>query len=184
MKLAEVKLSLLAAWALALLAVALTWTAAPAQAQGRAEEILRQQVGAYRIAVAASSAQPYVGELYLWVSLADAATAQPVTDAQVSILAQRSIDTTEGRALVVHSPSAPGTYVAGIILDQPGTWLLAFQVTSPLGEATATLDLEVRETPRNPWVGTIGFATVLLVLVLGGLYVAWSSGRRRRAPQP
>ncbi|MSQ40276.1 MAG: hypothetical protein EXR55_01145 [Dehalococcoidia bacterium] len=180
------KLSLLAVWALALLAVALAGnaTSAHAQALGRAEEILRQQVGAYSIAVAASSAKPYVGELYLWVSLADAATAQPVTDAQVSILAQRSIDTPEGRALVVHSPSAPGTYVAGINLDQPGTWLLAFQITSPLGEATTTLDLEAREMPRNPWVGTIGFAIVVLVLVLGGLYVAWSAGRRRRALQP
>jgi hypothetical protein len=178
-----VRLSLLAAWALALLAVALAGNARPVHAQEGAQEVLRQRVGPYNVSIAASSARPYVGHVYLWVSVADAATAQPVTDAQVSILAQRSIDPNGGQGLALHSPAAPGTYVADIILDQPGIWLLSFELSSPRGEAKATVDVEVRETPRNPWVGTVGFATVSLVLVLGGLYVAWSSGRRRRALQ-
>jgi len=179
-----VRLPLLGAWALALFAVALAGNAQPLQAQEGAQVVLKQQAGLYQVAVAASSAQPYVGHTYLWISVADAATAQPVTDAQVRILVQRSVESTGGQGRALPSPTAPGTYVADVILDKPGTWRLAFQITGPLGEATAALDLEVRETPRNPWVGTIGLAVVFLVLVLGGLYVVWSGARRRRTLQP
>ena len=155
------------------------------RAQERAKEILRQEAGPYRLAVAASSAQPFPGHLYLWVSLADAATSQPVVDAQVRILAQRTTEAGES-ALALHAPAAPGTYVADILLDQPGTWRLAFEVDGPLGAAQTALDLEVQKTPRNQWLGNVGWAVVLGILAAGALYLWWrtrrSLSRSRRSP--
>ena len=173
-----------ARWGLLLLLLALIGAPSTAGAQGKAEEVLRQRAGPYQVAVAVSSAQPVAGPLYLWVTLTDAATGQPITDAQIGIHAQRSVDATGESALALHSPQAPGTYVADITLDQPGAWLLSFSISDPLGEATATLNLEVGEDIENAGVGTLGFAVVVAILGLGGTYLWWVSRKALRARRP
>ena len=149
-----------------------------AVADNGASELLKRVVGPYQLTVVASSPRPLVGHLYLWITVADASTATPVTDTQVQILTRRPGDATEGWALAIHSPAAPGTYTAEVILDEPGTWALSFQVSNGLGESIADIALEVAEVPQNRQVGTLGWTAMIGVIALGALYVWWSARRQ------
>ena len=159
------------------------------QAQGEegVQEILLKVAGPYQITVAASSAKPAIGPLYLWITVTDVSTSVPVTDAQVRIVAQRSGDVREGEAIALHSPIALGTYTADINLLEPGTWSLSFLVSKPpLDEVAVDTTLLVRESLRNLGVGTLAWVLVVAVLVLGATYVWWSTRRRakRRGETP
>ena len=86
----------------------------------------------------------------------------------------------EFRANALNSPVAPERYQARLSLDSPGTWLVSVEVTSSLGKIALEVgSLEVPATRRFS-VGSIVFAGAFGVLILGGVYLWWSTRKLRR----
>jgi hypothetical protein len=151
-----------------------------AQTQEGVQQLFGKLSGPYEITVVASSGTPARGPLYLWITLTDVASKNPVTNADVRIIASQSDKGPDGHAIALHSPVAPGTYTADINLLKAGTWSLSFVITNPpLDEITITTTLEVRESLRDLRTGTFGWIFVILVIVSGACYIWW----RARSPR-
>lgn len=153
---------------------------AVAQTHEGVQQLLKEQSGPYEMTVVASSGTPARGSLYLWITLTDIVSTNPVTDADVRIIARQLDKGPEGRAIALHSPIAPGSYTADINLLKAGTWSLSFVVTNPpIDEITITTTLEVRESLRDIRTGTFGWIFVILVIVSGACYIWWRARSSR-----
>ena len=172
----------IAAKGISFMAPVLLWAFAPALVlaqQGGAEPPLKN-AGPYEIGYQVVQSDVAVGVAQFAVIVLDGATGRPVPDARVVLRAKHAETGDEGRVNALNSPVAPARYQARLSLDSPGAWLVSVEVDSSLGKIALEIgSLEV-PAPRRFSSGTIVFAGVFGVLVLGVLYLWWSARRLRR----
>ena len=152
-----------------------------ALANGDAVEIFRGQEGPYEVIVGIQPVEPVVGTVHFSVTPLDASTSLPVTDAEITIVAndERGEPTYQARAL--NTPTSPQYYDANFTFEAPGTWTLLVQVKSEgLGEATATVPLTVREQSITPSPAGAFVLLIIVVALVGGSLYLWHSARRQR----
>ena len=154
-----------------------------ASANGGAAEIFRGRAGSYEIVVAILPEKPVVGTVHFSVTLRDIRTSEPVTDAEVDIVAHDPSGQPMYQARALNTPGSPQRYEANISFESPGTWTLAVAVQSErLGSGEVTVPLEVEERAIGPGqVGSVVWLVVVAVLVGGAVYVWHSSRRAQRA---
>lgn len=138
------------------------------------------RAGPYDITVVSSLSNLSLGQARFFITVLNVATGEPVRDARVVVRLKGSLNDTQGWANAMYVPSLPEHYEARIVLDAPGTWRVAVEVTSPLGrEEVVASTLEVPIT-QNFTSGSIVFAGVFVLLLLGACYVWWSARRAQR----
>ena len=154
--------------------------AGPVQAQESGTQQVQVRAGPYDITVVAALSNLSLGQARFFITVLDVATGNPVTDARVLVRLKGSLNDTQGWANALYVPGLPGHYEARIVLDTPGTWRVAVEVASSLGkEEIVASTLEV-PTTRSYTSGSIVFAGVFVLLLLGAGYVWWSARRARR----
>lgn len=139
-------------------------------------------MGPYDTVIQAIPYPPTQGLLNLHAKVRDPETGAEVDDARVVVFAQRHESAERGRALLLNSPATPTSYSAQLNILEEGGWTFTFEVSGPLGEGSAEVDLEVAKQDRTlaGWLAWAGMAVALL-LVLG---LAWrNSNRVRRRSQ-
>ena len=173
-------------WPLLLaLAVGLSFSFYPrsvlAQEETPIPTILEGPVGPYHLTVQAIPYPPTQGLLNLHATVQNPDTGAKVDDARVLVFAQRHESAERGRALLLNSPATPTSYSAQLNILEEGGWTFTFEVSGPLGEGSAEVDLEVAKQPRtlSGWLAWAGMAVALLV-VLG---LAWRNSNRVRRPR-
>ena len=157
--------------------------AGPIQAQESGTKQVQVRAGPYDITVVAALSHLSLGQARFFITVLDATTGRPVTDARVVVRPQHSLDDTQGWATALYVPDPPEHYEARVRLDAPGTWRVAVEVTSSLGrEEIVAPTLEVPPM-RSYTAGSLVFAGVFLLLLLGAGYLWWNVRRlqRRRA---
>ena len=151
-----------------------------ALAQGVESEEFLGEVGPYEIRVSAVLSNLSIGQVLFYVTILEAATGLPVPDARVVLRSFHDEDGAQGWANALNTPDTPDLYEARMILRSSGTWRVSVDVDSPLGqEIVPVVSLDV-PSPRRYSDGTLVFAGVFLVLVLGVGYVWWSARRANR----
>ena len=138
------------------------------------------RAGPYDITVVSSLSNLSLGQARFFITVLDVATGEPVRDARVVVRLKGSLNDTQGWANALYVPSPPEHYEARIVLDAPGTWRVAVEVTSDLGTeevVASTLEVPISRTYTS---GSIVFAGVFVVLLLGACYVWWSVRRAQR----
>lgn len=162
--------------------------AAPLWAQSDPAEpkllINRVTTGGYDVAVAGEASNLSLGSAQFSVTLRNAATGQPITDARVEIHTRHLIEEETGWATALSVPARPEEYRARMKLEYPGPWQVSVAVNGPLGRTeTAVGPITVPE-PRQYVVGTLVFAGVSVILLGITGYVVWDirqAQRRREA---
>jgi hypothetical protein len=165
-----------------LAALALGAVAPPtALAQEALPEPFRQTAGPYEIGILAAPSTLSIGEVTFVVTVADAATGQPVPDAHVVIRVEHDLACREGCwGLGVHTTDVTREYQAVMNLDHAGEWRVAVEVTSPLGEATVEAPPVQIAQPLRSTSGSLVFVGMTVVIVLGAIYVTWTIRRAQR----
>lgn len=154
--------------------------AGPVRAQESGTKQVQVRAGPYDITVVSSLSNLSLGQARFFITVLEAATTKPVTDARVMVRLKGSLNDTQGWAIALYVPGPPDHYEARIVLDTPGTWRVAVEVTSSLGtEEIVASTLEI-PTTRSYTSGSIVFAGVFVLLLLGAGYVWWSVRRAQR----
>ncbi len=153
-----------------------------AHANGGVVEIFRGTGGAYEIALGVLPEEAAVGAVHFAVTVSNAETPQPVTDAEVVLVAVDESGRPEYQARALNTPDEPLYYDANITFESAGSWTIRVDVNSPgLGRASVDVPLEVRDPLLTPGTsGTLLFVGTIAVLVGGGLFVWRSSTRALR----
>ena len=163
--------------ALALIAVAPT----TALAQESLPEPFRQTAGPYDIGVLAAPSTLSIGEVTFVVTVADAATGQPVPDAHVVVRVEHDLTCQKGCwGLAVHTTNVTEEFQAVMNLDHAGEWRVSTEVNSPLGAATVEAPPVQIARPRRSTSGSLVFVGMTVVIILGGIYVTWTIRRAQR----
>ena len=170
--------------AAAVVALATVTTAGPALAGGDVAEIFRGRAGAYEITLGVLPEEPALGRVHFSVTVSDAETSQPITDAEVVLVAVDEAGREEYQSRALNTPDDPLCYDSNITFESAGHWTIRVEVDSAsAGKASVDVPLEISEPPLTPGLaGTVLFVAVLAVLTGGGLYL-WRSSRgalRRR----
>ncbi len=133
---------------------------------------------AVRVVVVNSNLAAGFVKMVLFVTNAD--TGEPVPDAKVVILSKSEEEDFEGWATALNSPSMPERYDVRMNLGSTGEWVIGVDVSSSLGQGGATaLTLEVPAFRRYT-SGSIVFFGVFAVMILGTVYLIWSTRRTNR----
>ena len=179
----RVRYSIAGSLALLLLAVVMAGLpAGPVQAQAQESGTKEVQVraGPYDINVVSALSNLSLGQARFFITILDVTTGKPVTDARVLVRLKGNLNDTQGWATALYVPGEPDHYEARIVLDAPGTWKVSVEVTSSLGnEEIVASTLEI-PTTRSYTSGSIVFAGVFVLLLLGAGYVWWSARRAQR----
>ena len=166
--------------ALLLLAVMVGPPASPVQAQESGTKEVQVRAGPYDINVVASLSNLSLGQARFFITVLDITNGEPVNDARVVVRLKHSVNDTQGWATALYVPDLPEHYEARVSLDAPGIWRVAVEVTSSRGsEEIAAPTLEV-PAMRSYTAGSIVFAGVFVLLLLGAGYVIWSVRRLQR----
>ena len=174
--------------------VILTWTRAAAAAVailaavaaagtvwagGDVAEIFRGRAGAYEITLGVLPEEPALGRVHFSVTVSDAESSEPVTDAEVVLVAVDEEGREEYQSRALNTPDDPLCYDSNMIFESAGAWTIRVEVEgASSGKVSVDVPLEVSDPALTPGpAGTVLFVVVLAVLTGGGLYV-WRSSRR------
>ena len=148
-------------------------------AGGDVSEVFRGRAGPYEITLGVLPAEPALGRVHFSVTVTDAETSQPVTDAEVVLVAVDEHGREEYQSRALNTPDDPLCYDANMIFEAAGPWTIVVKIDSEgAGKASADVPLEISEAALTPGVaGTVLFFAVLAVLTGGCLYL-WRSSRR------
>ena len=161
---------------------------APAAAQRAGSDpkllINRVTAGGYDLAVAGEASNLSLGSAQFSVTVRDAATGQPITDARVQIRTRHLLEGETGWATALSVPARPEEYRARMKLEYPGPWQVSVEVDGPQGQVGTEVGSITVPEPRQYVVGTLVFAGVSVVLLFITGYLVWSirqAQRRREA---
>ncbi|MBI4310696.1 MAG: hypothetical protein HY681_02850 [Chloroflexi bacterium] len=171
------------------LLLALLWSLAlaVAHAQEGADSPPYQTAGPYRVAVQTLTLEPLVADVRFFVYVLDGATGQPVPEAQVRILTRHQAGGQEGWAYALTTPQEPSLFRANVHFDQEGVWESKVEVAGALGTVEVAGPASVVHFEKRSAAGGYVFLATALVLVGGGVYVAWrirQAQARRQGHKP
>ena len=152
----------------------------PAEAQQSGAKPYRVHAGAYDITVFSNASSLSLGTVDYVIVVAEPGGGPPITDAHVLIHAEHAVEEDKGQAIALHVPDKPGRYTARVELDRAGVWEMAVEVNSDRGRVQIGTASHVVPTPRQSTAGGLVFIGVFTVLVLGVLYLVWSSRKAIR----
>ncbi len=154
-------------------------TVAAARADGGSTEVFRTKQGPYEIIVGIIPPTPAVGVVHFSVTLGEAGTGRPVTQATVNISAQGPQGSTGSTVAATNTFAASPYYDTNIAVDKPGEWQFQVAVDSPLGKEHVTFPLKVLSQAAVNWQA-VASLMVALVLALPLVIVGYRSLRRQR----
>jgi len=158
-----------------LLVAGLVGLPSPANAQDVPTSQFQTTAGDYYIGVEEFAASLSVGTVQFLVTLRDEDTGQGIDDALVRVRVKHDRSGQETSATAVNSPNTPERYRARVSLKASGTWRVWVEVDGRLGRvAVEVAPLDVPGLRRYS-SGTLVFMVVFMVLILGAVYVWWSS---------
>ena len=165
----------------------------PAEAQQSGARPYRVHAGDYDITVFSNASTLSLGTVDYIIVVAEPGGGPPITDAHVLIhaehvaeedqsqaIAENKVEGHKGQAIALHVPDKPGRYTARVELDRAGVWEMAVEVNSDRGRVQVGTASHVVPTPRQSTAGGLVFIGVFTVLVLGVLYLVWSSRKALR----
>lgn len=152
----------------------------PTEAQQSGAKPYRVHAGAYDITVFSNASSLSLGTVDYVIVVAEPGGGPPITDAHVLIHAEHAVEEHQGQAIALHVPDKPGRYTARVELDRAGVWEMAVEVNSDRGRVQIGTASHVVPTPRQSTAGGLVFIGVFTVLVLGVLYLVWSSRKAIR----
>ena len=152
-----------------------------ALAQEPLPEPYRETAGPYHISILAAPSTLSIGEVTFVVTVADAATGQPVPDAHVVVRVEHDLVCQKGCwGLAVHTTNVTEEFQAVMNLDHAGEWRVSTEVSSPLGMATVKAPPVQIARPLRSTSGSLVFVGMTVVIILGGIYVTWTIRRAQR----
>ena len=178
------------AGALCLLLAALTAGGAWAQSDEDFDPLFKRKVGDFEVGVRWLPPAPQVGFVNVALKPTVAATGEPVTDARILIVAERSLvvngeSVTEPdfEVVAVNNPESPTVYRANMKFEEAGNWILHIQIDSPTaGGAEFRAPIVTLPPPIEPGLqGGWVFLGIVIVLSAGSVYLIISSKRARAA---
>ena len=165
---------------LTVLAVLLLFTPPTLRAQEQQATEIQQTAGPYEVGVLMERSTLSVCRVRFIVTVKDAASGEPVTDAKILIRTKHQADGTEGWASAFGIPRFPGTYNAQTRFVTPGFYLVSVEIQGPLGDATVLLESLQILGQRSFTSGSLVFIGLTLALVAGAAYVWWSASREKK----
>ena len=150
------------------------------QAQEAGVQRFRELAGPYEIKVAIVQSSLSLGTTLLAIYVVEEATGQPIPDARVLLRTKHEGKETEGRASAHNTPQEPERYDAQFTLESPGIWRVTIEVDSTLGRVAVELPPLTVDEARRISAGTFVFIAIFLVLIMGAVYLWWSTRRRQR----
>ena len=165
---------------LSIFIVGIALSPAGASAQLPTDVTDQVRIGPYDITVVGGPSHLSLGSARYRVTLLSTADGQPVPNAQVRLRTRHEEAGTQGWAQALNTPGAPELYRAELRLDRPGPWALSVEVSGPLGRVEAELTTLVIPESRGYGVGSLTFAGITVVLLLGLTYLVWSARRAQR----
>ena len=160
----------------------LTFFVVAISANGNAVEIFRGREGPYEITVGILPEIPLVGTVHFSVNPVDSTTLNPVTRAEIVLIADNPDGTPTFQARSLNTPATPQYYEANITFASAGSWTIRVRIIDDqLGEATfrVPLELGVQSLTPNPFGGIV-LLIAFLAIVGGVVYLWWSARRRNR----
>ena len=150
-----------------------------AWAAGDVVEVFAGRAGPYEVTLGVLPEEPALGRVHFSVTVTDAESSQPVTDAEVVLVAVDEHGREEYQSRALNTPDDPLCYDANMIFEAAGSWTIVVKVDSEgAGKASADVLLEIADPALTPGLaGTVLFFSVLAVLTGGCLYL-WRSSRR------
>ena len=172
--------------ALCVLATGVVW----AQSDEDFDPLFVRTVGDFEVGVRWLPPAPQVGFVNIALKPTVAATGEPVTDARVLIVAERSLVVNgesvmepDFEVVAVNNPEEPTVYRANIKFEEAGNWALHIQIDSPTsGQADFRAPIVTLPPPIEPGLeGGWVFLGIVIVLSAGSIYLVISSRRARAA---
>jgi hypothetical protein len=165
---------------LSIFIVGTTLFPAGASAQQPTDVTDQVRIGPYDITVVGGPSLLSLGTALYSVTLLSAEDGQPVSNAQVRLRTRHELAGTQGWAEALNTPGAPELYRVQLQLDRTGPWALSVEVNGPLGRVEAELTTLVIPESRGYGVGSLTFAGVTVVILLGLTYLVLSARRAQR----
>lgn len=120
------------------------------------------------------------GFISLAVYVTNANTGEVVSDAQVLVVAKNEKEEYEALVAALNSPGKPEQYDVTMNLGSTGEWVVAVDITSPLGRGGAdALTFYVPALNRYT-SGSLVFFAIFAAMMLGVAYLFWSTKRDNR----
>ena len=175
--------------ALCVLAAGLT-AAVHAQSDEDFDPLFVRPAGDFEVGVRWLPPAPQVGIVNVALKPTIAATGEPVTDARVLIVAERSLVVNgesvmepDFEVVAVNNPEAPTVYRANMKFEEAGNWVLHIQIDSPTsGQADFRAPIVTLPPPIEPGLeGGWVFLGIVIALLAGSAYLVISSRRARAA---
>lgn len=176
--------------ALCVLVAGLTGAVAWAQSDERFDPLFVRPAGDFEVGVRWLPPAPQVGIVNIAVNPTVAATGEPVTDARVLIVAERSLVVNgesvmepDFEVVAVNNPESPAVYRANMKFEEAGNWVLHIQIDSPTtGQAEFRAPIVTLPPPIEPGLeGGWVFLGIVIVLLAGSAYLVISSRRAQAA---
>lgn len=162
---------------------ALAWLAMapalPASAQNTEVQVAQTTSGPYEITVFAQPPEPVarLGSRFT-VQVAGAADRQPVTGVDVIITMTSPSGATLSDRNFLRDPNRPGFYSSLITIPEEGLWKYTIAVEGAQG--VGTVDGAVTASPpQGSGVSGVVFWGLLMMALVVGAFIAWTSMRRR-----
>lgn len=152
----------------------------PALAQGPPPQPEPVTAGPYALRVERTQSNLTIGFVQFSLYLTEAASGQPVPDAQVILISRHIEEDNDGWSVAVNTPQRPERYDARMNLEATGEWEIRARVQSDLGLAEAVIDHITVPTVALRSSGSFVFFGAFALILGGVVYLIWSVRRNNR----
>lgn len=145
-----------------------------ALANGHTTEIFRaEKDGDFEIAVGIQPEKPIIGTVHFSVTLSDMNTKLPISDAKITLMAEKNEGHMKYQAKALNFPASPNYYATNITFKSAGLWTLIVSVQMKgVEESTFIIPLDIGNQSITPGIaGNFVFLAVLALLFLGSMYI-------------
>ena len=145
-----------------------------ALANDHTEEIFRaEKDGSFEIVVGIQPEKPIIGTVHFSVTLSDMNTKLPISDAKITLMAEKNEDHIKYQAKALNFPASPNYYATNITFKSAGLWTLIVSVQmKDVEESTFIIPLDIGNQSITPGIaGNFVFLAVLALLFLGSMYI-------------
>jgi hypothetical protein len=124
---------------------------------------------------------PLVGIVHFEVTLTNTGTGQPVTGAEVLLIADDDKGNPTYQTLALNSPMNRERYQGNMTFERAGEWSVRVRVTDKqLGDSEFTVPLTVGEVALGPGLAGTYIWLLVVVVLVGGAFLVFRSARRKR----